>query len=156
MTDDVREHVWSGRLHLGDNAGAFGDATFVGLAVALPVELRPFAPGGAEGSVDFVVHVEAMGALGAPSAPSLQVRGLNEQGGRWVETPLTDDVPMTNRVTTASARGSIPRWAVVRVIMATTSPPGLYDDFVLTRLEIGSPTHYADIGYRALDPVDKT
>jgi hypothetical protein len=37
------EFIWQGRLHLGDESGAFGDAVYAGFAIELPLTLTKTA-----------------------------------------------------------------------------------------------------------------
>lgn len=149
MVDSQAEDIWSGRLHLGDSPGVHGDATYVGLSASLPVELMPFPGDNAAPSVAFVLHAEGVSAPGARRGHEVLAVGFKENdGGGWLEKPLGDPVYLNGQSVTFSIRGDVPRYVALKVAVDTGVAPGLYDDLILTRLQLVSPSHYADFGFR--------
>ncbi|MGP4001763.1 hypothetical protein [Streptomyces sp. 8N706] len=155
MLSSNAELVWQGRIHLGDEPGIYGDASYSGLGVELPLT------------------VERIGTTGPESTTlTLETRDLKTfQGypGHLVEVFLftsgAADPNHWTRTTLATQRlsGDSNTWDIpvsftghpsphrlsVRVSIDTEAPAGLYDDFVLTRLSNRSPgfTYVASLGF---------
>jgi hypothetical protein len=142
--------LWQGRLQLGDEPGTFGDATFAGLGVELPITVHPM-PGAAAGSkpaLRLVLNVENMTTY--PPYPGHRVSVVAHEliagsnPPRWKESgPLLDTQlgssgdEFTFDVDLSTI--ALPAFFSVRVHCDVTVAPGLYNDFVLTRLSAGDP-----------------
>lgn len=152
------ELVWQGRIHLGDEPGVYGDASYSGLTTEIPLTLQKTDPAG-------------------PNSTTLQVRTQDVETyatypGHLVTVILYEPDPnqpyhskevvlATTRLTSADnnqvdlainlANRALPARVSVRVRVDTEVPPGLYDDFVVTRLSNKSPdyTFVASLGFNA-------
>lgn len=147
--------VLAGQYHLGDNAGLFQDATFVGYTLALPLTVtldRENADG-----VTFQIETHDIETwdsdnwLGHPvrltgQGENLEVGRLkdpNDQDGRLEVFRLTIARPEIERLLGGQS-GS----AVLTVeVEKQGSILGLSDDFVLTRIEVTGAT--ARVGAQA-------
>jgi hypothetical protein len=146
------ELIWQGRLHLGDQPGVIGDATFVGLAVEFPVTLHAFRPS-EPADITFQLETNRV-AIYSPSTghkvsvfafaedktttPSIWARRFLVEG--WMDQEILE-LKVTNM------KGE--SYLSVRVEVASELMPGLYEDFIVRRLALKSTTHYADFGFCA-------
>ena len=48
MKNPKDELIWQGRIHLGDEPGVYGDASYSGLCTERPIAVLPFDPTGSE------------------------------------------------------------------------------------------------------------
>src|SRR5262249_13218580 len=149
------ELVWQGRFHYGDQPGVYGDAAYVGLASEWPLTVRKFdrAPGpDGEGTLRLTAtDVKIYG----------QYPGHRVTVSRWVPdipgNPLTwrrVQLGPTFRLTSGQLDATVAlpgdaaaAWLSVRIEVDDTMHPGLFDEFVVTRLELASGTHYASFGF---------
>ncbi len=156
MDDPAAELLWRGRLHLGDGPGVYGDASYVGLGVELPVTIRRFPDAHADADVNLVVEAEGVQAYGDLRGPVLSVTRYlpDEATGHWHEHALVEH-RLTGETTTiavnlgAPGPDDQPAHLGVRLRVDTEAPPGLYADFVLVALRLRSTTHYASLGFQA-------
>ena len=65
------ELVWQGRLHLGDGPGVYGDASYVGLGVELPLTLRRFPDADGPPAVSMLVETEGLQPRGGLLGPTV-------------------------------------------------------------------------------------
>lgn len=153
------EVIWRGRLHLGDEPGVYGNATYVGLAVVLPVTLRKLPEPIATGQ-STVLCVETEDVRVHEPYPGHKVRTMYYipapiEGAphAWAEA-MPPDAP-TYRLTT-SGQVEVPLGlpakldiihASVCIQVDTAVQAGAYDDFVVTGLFLRSGTHYASFGF---------
>lgn len=158
MLSSQPELVWQGRTHLGDEPGVFGDASYSGLATELPVTLEKTNPAGPDTTTLVVVTQNVETFAGYPGhliTVTLHEQDPNQQF-HFIET-----VVATARLTSAdNNRKEIvvnltnrpsPVFISVRVRIDTEVPPGLYDDFVVTKLLNKSQdfTFVASLGFHA-------
>jgi hypothetical protein len=152
------ELIWQGRIHLGDEPGVYGDASYCGLALELPLTLQKPVSSGSDSTTLRVVTEDVATFAGYPG--HLITVLLHEPDpahpGHFNEVVLA-----TARLTSAGqnkvdvpldlANRSLPARLSVRVQADTEVPPGLYDDFVVTRLYNKSPDHafVASLGFTA-------
>lgn len=135
------ELVWQGRIHLGDEPGVFGDASYAGLAVEFPVTLQKTDSAGPD-TTTLVVQTQDVETFSGYPGHLITVRLYEEDPNRqfhFMETLLKAE-----RLTSAdNNRQEIaidltgkpsPMFVSVRIRIDTEVPPGLYDDFVVTRL----------------------
>lgn len=149
MGESEAEDIWSGRLHLGDSPGVYGDATYVGLMASLPVELTPFTGGISASSVAFVIYADGVSNPASERGHAVSAVGFERtDDDSWHEVPLGDPVYLNGPSVTLTIDGDIPRYVALKVTLNTAPAPGLYDDLILTKLQLVSTSHYADFGFR--------
>lgn len=135
------ELVWEGRLQLGDEPGVYGDAAYCGLALELPLTLRKTDPAGPD-TTTLVLHTQDVQTFAGYPGHLITVTAY--QPDPHDPTRVTKTVLTTERLTSADnnrkeiainlAGIGSPVFVGVRVQVDTDVPPGLYDDFVVTRL----------------------
>ncbi len=152
------ELIWQGRVHLGDEPGVFGDAFYSGLAMELPITLLKTNPSGPDTTTLVVQtqNVETFSGYPGHLITATLYEEDSSQQFHFIETPLA-----TERLTSADnnrqeitinlANKVSPMFVSVRVRIDTGVPPGLYDDFVVTRLRNKSQnfTFVASLGFHA-------
>lgn len=160
MTKKVESNnlIWQGRLHIGDEPGAYGDATYVGLNLELPVEIIPFNDKAASrGEVTLILNAEGIEPDRGYLGHRVTVIAYGENGGssgreagaaKLAEGRL--DIKGQGELR-LKIRGAIPRYIAVRVGVDTEVEPGLYLETVISRLSLRSSSHYAYFGYRYRD-----
>ncbi|HEV2782897.1 MAG TPA: hypothetical protein VGX25_26210 [Actinophytocola sp.] len=158
MLSRESELIWQGRIHLGDEAGVFGDAGYSGLATELPVTLRKIDPAGAD-TTRLVVETDNVQTFAGYPGHLITVTLYEEDPG--APNQFQETVLATERLTSADdnrqeipinlAGRSSPMFVSVRVRIDTRVPPGLYDDFVVVRLSHRSRDHafVAALGFQA-------
>jgi hypothetical protein len=131
------ELVWQGRLQLGDEPGTFADACYAGLTTELPVTLRKVDADGAD-TTTLVVRALDVQTYPPYKGHPVTVTLYQGDGSKVLATTsLTasgksaqDEVEIAIDLAGAPS----PAFVGVRIEVDTTVPPGLYDDFVVTRL----------------------
>jgi hypothetical protein len=141
MLSPQPELVWQGRIHLGDEPGVYGDAFYAGLATEFPLTLERTAPTGPDTTTLVLLTADAQTFAGYPGH-LLTVTLYEEdpaQQFHWKKTVLatkyltsTDD--NCKEITIDLAGRPSPSFVSLRIRIDTEVPPGLYDDFVVTRL----------------------
>ncbi|WP_158887712.1 hypothetical protein [Amycolatopsis anabasis] len=141
MLSTQPELVWQGRIHLGDEPGVYGDADYPGIALELPLTLRKTDPAGPD-STTLVLRTQDVQTFTGYPGHLITVTA-------YVPDPADpfhadEQVLATARLTSAdNNRKEIPLdlggltspiFVSVRVRVDTEVPPGLYDDFVVTKL----------------------
>lgn len=146
------ELIWQGRVHLGDEPGVYGDASFSGAAFEIPITLqRTSAPGEAK----TVLVVEAQDVQSFAGYPGhlitvvLHLVDLTTFKAKEVvlaKARLTGNrqeipIDLTGRTT--------PHFVSVQIRQDETVPPGAQDDFLVTRLSNLSAgfQFFANYGY---------
>jgi hypothetical protein len=146
MLSPKPELIWQGRIHLGDEPGVFGDAFYSGLTTELPLTLQKTDPSGAD-TTTLVVQTQNVetfsGYPGHLITVVLHEEDPNQQF-HFIETTLaterlTGADDNRQEVTVNLANKVSPMFVSVQVRIDTEVPPGLYDDFVVTRLLNKSP-----------------
>jgi hypothetical protein len=152
------ELIWEGRIHLGDEPGVYGDAAYSGISLEFPLTLRKIDPPGPDTTTLVLCTQDVQTFAGYPGhlimVTAYQPDSSNP--GHALETPLTTvtlssadnnrkEVPINLAGLTS------PVFVSVRVRVDTTVPPGLYDDFVVTRLlnKSANFTFVASFGFSA-------
>ncbi|MFD7239018.1 hypothetical protein ACFWAT_27410 [Streptomyces syringium] len=158
MRSPKPELIWQGRVHLGDEPGLYGDAHYSGLSAEVPLTLERADPQGQD-STALVVVTEGLETFTGYPGHLITVTAYLPDPARpyhSVETVLA-----TARMTSADqnrkeiplALAGIPSplFLSVRARVDTEVPPGLYDDFVLTRILNASHNFafVASLGFRA-------
>jgi hypothetical protein len=158
MLSGKPELIWQGRVQLGDEPGVYGDASYSGLTVDLPLTLRKTDPTGPDTTVLEVVTegVETYGAYPGHLVTVVLFEAVPHQPYHFREVALA-----TARLTSADhdrlrvpldlANRDLPARVSVRVHVDTEVPPGLYDDFVVRELLNKSPDYVfvASLGFSA-------
>ncbi|GGR38241.1 hypothetical protein WEB32_32405 [Streptomyces netropsis] len=140
MRSPKPELIWQGRIHLGDEPGLYDDAHYSGLSAEVPLTLERADPQG--DATALVVVTEGVETFTGYPGHLITVTAYLPDPARpyhSVETVLA-----TARITSADqnrkeiplalANRPSPLFVSVRVRIDTEVPPGLYDDFVLTRI----------------------
>jgi len=158
MLSTQPELIWQGRIHLGDEPGVFGDAFYSGLAMELPVTLQKTDPAGPN-TTTLVVETENAETFTGYPGHLITVTLYEEdqaQPNHFLETVLA-----TERLTSADnnrqeisinlANKPSPIFVSVSIRIDTQVPPGLYDDFVVTKLlnQVQNFTYVASLGFHA-------
>jgi hypothetical protein len=152
------ELVWEGRVHLGDEPGVYGDAAYSGLAVEFPLTLRKTNPTGADTTTLVLRTQDVQTFVGYPGHVITVTAYQPDPGDptHFTETELATERLRSadnNRKEVAVDLVGIasPVFVSVRVRVDTEVPPGLYDDFVVTRLLNRSAdfTFVASFGFSA-------
>jgi hypothetical protein len=141
MLSPQPELIWQGRLHLGDEAGVFGDAAYSGLSTEMPVTLRKTDSAGPD-TTTLVVDTENVETFAGYPGHLITVTLYEEDPTRpdhFLETVLaTERLTGTDNnhqeITINLAGKPSPMFLSVRIRIDTEVPPGLYDDFVFVRL----------------------
>src|SRR5258707_1271926 len=58
MKNPKDELIWQGRIHLGDEPGVYGDASYSGLCTELPITILPFEPSTSQEDINFELKAE--------------------------------------------------------------------------------------------------
>ncbi len=152
------ELVWQGRIHLGDEPGVYGDAAYSGVALEFPLTLHKTDPAGPD-TTTLVLRTQDVQTFAGYPGHLITVTAYQPDPGD--PTHATETVLATERLTSADNNrkdvvvnlvGIVsPVFVSVRVRVDTEVPPGLYDDFVVTRLLNRSVdfTFVASFGFNA-------
>ncbi|GAA0389253.1 hypothetical protein [Streptomyces luteireticuli] len=156
MLSAQAELIWQGRIHLGDEPGVYGDASYSGLTVELPITLERLATTGPF-TTTLELEIQDMQTFQGYPGHLLEVFLFVP-----ASTPqhFTRKLLASTRLTGNGERHTIavdftghrsPHRVGVRLSIDTDVPPGLYDDFVLTRLSNRSQdfAYVASFGFRA-------
>lgn len=158
MLSAQAELVWEGRQHLGDEPGVYGDAGYSGIALEFPLTLRKTDPGGTDTTTLVVCTQDVQTFAGYPGHV---VRVTAYQPSQSDPNHSTETVLATARLTSADdnrkevvldlAGIASPAFVSVLVRVDTEVPPGLYDDFLVTRLlnESVNFVFVASLGFNA-------
>ncbi|MEU4323350.1 hypothetical protein AB0F85_13515 [Nocardia fluminea] len=131
------ELIWQGRMHLGDEPGILGDASYGGLSTELPITLKALGDANTSQTTLLVTTDNVTTVGGHPGHLLTAVLYDTEIDGTVTETEL-----WRGRLTTSEhdlevevdVTGRPSAFIGVRIRVDTSVPPGLYDDFLLTRL----------------------
>ena len=154
------ELIWQGRLHLGDEPGAFGDAAYCGLSAELPITIRRPDPSDTQAS-QFKILLETEGLETYVGYPGHRLEVLiyepdPHQVNHSVERVLAVAQFTGGDNNRKEILGDVgvapgPIRLSVRLRSDTTVNPGFYDDFVWIRLSL--ITHgfefFASFGFSA-------
>jgi hypothetical protein len=135
------ELVWEGRIHLGDEPGVYGDAAYSGIALEFPLTLRKTDPAGPD-TTTLVLQTQDVQTFAEYPGHLITVTAYQPDPGNpehSIETPLTtttlSNADNNRKEVPVNLAGiAAPVFVSVRIRVDTTVPPGLYDDFVVTRL----------------------
>jgi hypothetical protein len=155
MRYPASELIWEGRIHIGDEPGTFGDASYSGLASEFPITVYRFPATGAPADPTLVLTAEYVSSFGnGYDGHLVTVTGYREDPTHqyhWLEFPITTARLTADRLDVSLRLGSLPDpiYLSVRVRGDTEIAPGLYGDFVLKGLALLSQDHryYASLGF---------
>jgi hypothetical protein len=137
-----QEMIWQGRLHLGDEPGIHGDASYSGLCAELPITVTRFDPvaqqfqlvlttAGLETFQGYPGHeLTVFMYLPDPNQPFRSIEQV-VASARFVSVDQN-----TKQVTVNVGSEPGPFRLSVRLRVDTTVNPGLYDDFIWRRLAL--------------------
>ncbi len=141
------ELIWQGRVHLGDEAGIYGDAHYSGLSFDLPFTVFRTDPDDREKRVfevileteDMVTYSHYPGHHVVITAYSPDIHDPYRSVEKVVcEARLTTDDKDQKTIQVEVGEGPDPFYFSIRVRVDTTIHPGLYDDFIVRRLSLKS------------------
>jgi hypothetical protein len=152
------EWVWRGRLHIGEEPGIYGDAAYAGLCAEWPITFRRFEPGKSTAG-RILIRVNAEDVTVFDNYPGHKVtlyRYEPDPSGddprKWKKILADNEIDSRLKSNEVELVLDVPEGAEVlhasvRVEADATVQPGSYNEFVVTRLEILSLTHYASLGF---------
>jgi hypothetical protein len=141
-TTSQQELIWQGRLHLGDEPGIYGDASYAGLCGELPFTVTRSDPAGHQFKVVLTTsdlstfdnypghEITVISYVPDPTQPFRSIEEVLATA-RFVSADQN-----AKQVTVNVGTASGPFRLSVRLRIDTTANPGLYDDFVWTRLSL--------------------
>lgn len=153
------EFVWQGRIHIGDEPGVYGDAHYSGLCVELPMTVfrgDPERPG----DTPFTIILDTEDVQTFKDYPGHEIivtafepdpkKPYHSVERELARDRLTLADNNHKEITIKPGAAAMPLFIGVRLRVDTTVNPGLYDEFVLTRLSFLSEgsAHYASFGFR--------
>jgi hypothetical protein len=151
MRIPTSEFIWQGRLHLGDEPGAFGDAAFAGLAIELPLTLTKT---GATATASVTIRSESVQVIPpyvghVVTVVAYQNGAATEIGNGLITAPPNNQTPVDTQVALNLSSVDSPVFAGVRIHVDSAVPAGLYDDFVVVGLGLDSPDNavYGELGF---------
>jgi hypothetical protein len=141
------ELIWQGRIHIGDEPGVYGDASYTGLCAEFPVTVRPF-PGSTGEDITLILEAEDVHVFAGYAGHTVTVIGyeVNPSGG-WKQITLLVASLSSDLLEIKSVSLKGHNFISVQLRVDTTVPAGLYNDFVWVRLSLRSPTHYGVLGF---------
>ena len=151
------ELIWQGLIQLGDNPGTYGNAQYAGLCIEFPVQLTRYNETEKQ---DIILTLEANDVEIYEGYPghSVTVTGYypdSQNSYKWNSKILVTEKMGTNfsgKLNLLIKALDVPKekcfYISVRISVDTQVTPGLYDEFVITRLSMQSKTHYADFGFK--------
>jgi hypothetical protein len=151
MSEQKSELIWAGRIHLGDEPGVYGNAAYTGLVTEFPITLTKCSSE-AQDDIELILIAEDVQVYDPYPGHQVTVIGFKEiaesDPPHWEEVELgvrrmKED---TIRIRPDNTNGI--KFLSVRVRIDTSVAPGLYDEFVLLRVELQSTTHYASLGFQ--------
>jgi hypothetical protein len=139
-----QEMIWQGRLHLGDEPGVFGDASYAGICAELPITVTRTDPTGPAQEFKLVLVTDNLetfqGYPGHEITVFMYVPDPNQPfhsiqqvlaSARFVGADHNK-----KEVTINVGSSPSPLRLSVRLRIDTTVNPGVYDDFVWRRLSL--------------------
>ncbi|MBD0712050.1 MULTISPECIES: hypothetical protein [unclassified Streptomyces] len=158
MLSNKPELIWQGRVQLGDEPGVYGDASYSGLTVDLPLTLEKTDPAGPDTTT---LRLRTKGVETYAGYPGHLITVVLYAPLPGQPYHFQEVVLASTRMTSADhdrvdlavnlAGQLLPARVSVRVHVDTEVPPGLYDDFVVRKLLNRSPNYVfvASLGFHA-------
>lgn len=152
MSNQKSELIWAGRIHLGDEPGLYGDAAYTGLCTEFPITLTKYDTE-AQDDIELILRAEDVQVYDPYPGHQVTVVGYRKiaesDPPRWEEVELSVARMKEDAIGIRPDNTDGIKFFSVRVRIDTMVAPGLYDEFVLLRLELQSKTHYATLGFRS-------
>lgn len=146
--------IWQGRLHIGDEPGAYGDATYAGLNLELPIEVIPFHDKStSDDEITLILNLEGIEPDRRYPGHKVSVVSYGKKYANQPATTLAQhriDIKSQGELS-LKVTGQVPRYLAIRIEVDLAVDPGLYLETVITRLSLSSSSHYAYLGYRYRD-----
>ncbi len=153
------ELIWRGRMHIGDEPGIYGDASYVGLGIDLPVTVRPFPDqDNLEDRNELTFLLEADNVAIPQGYPAHRIIVVqhheSDESNHWEERVIAEGRLDQAETTLVVDLGGIEPlqdavlYLSIRVQIDTEVPPGLYDDIVVRSLSLYPDGYYASLGFR--------
>ncbi|WP_319452848.1 MULTISPECIES: hypothetical protein [unclassified Mycobacterium] len=153
MRIPTSEFIWQGRLHLGDEPGVFGDATYAGLAIELPLTLTKADSTSAATLTVRAEHVQVIPPyLGhVVTVVAYQDGEAKVVGDARIAAPPDNPSDVETVVPLDLSTVASPVYAGVRIHVDSAVAPGLYDDFVIAGLRLNSTDNavVGELGFRS-------
>lgn len=151
MKNPKDELIWQGRIHLGDEPGVYGDASYSGLCAELPITVRPFDPTSSKEDINFELKAEGVSVFAGYPGHLITVFGYEPDPPagpfKWKQVTLLTSTMTSNRVQVTLPSLKNHKFVSIQIRVDTTVKAGLYDDFVFIRLSLRSTTHYSVVGF---------
>jgi hypothetical protein len=153
------EFIWQGRIHLGDEPGVYGDAHYSGLCTELPVTIFRLDPTKLDDlPFTLILNTEDVATFAGYPGHEIIVtayeldptKPFNSVERLLARERLTSTDNNRKEVTVRSGTTTGLFYISVRLRIDTTVNPGLYDDFVFTRLSLSSEnfSFFASFGFK--------
>jgi hypothetical protein len=145
MLSPQPELIWEGRIHLGDEPGIYGDASYSGLATELPFTLYRGKSATTQ-QVDLTIDAEHVTNFTPYPGHEVEIWWYEDDGTgkhHWKQTQILSARLTTNALTITLQLPSTatPAYLSCSIRVDTTVAAGLYNDFSIRRLSITS-TNY--------------
>lgn len=151
MSNQKSELIWAGRIHLGDEPGLYGDAAYTGLCAEFPITLTKYDTE-VQDDISLILNTRDVQVYDPYPGHKVIVVGYRKIADsdppRWEEVELGVVRMKDDTIAIRPNNTDGIKFFSVRVRVDTTVAPGLYDEFVLLRLELQSTTHYAKLGFQ--------
>jgi hypothetical protein len=156
----IDELIWSGRVHLGDEAGVYGNVTYSGLTVEYPVTVKPFPAdqGATPRTPDlvFLLQFEEVNVISGYRGHKVTVIGYRPSAVQyhWDEFPLSlesgdDRVTSNTHLVRLKNPPDDIMFLSIQIRLDTQPMPNLYNNCLWRRLSLRSGTHYATFGFHS-------
>ena len=149
-----QELIWQGRLHIGDEPGAYGDANYTGLCVELPFTIMKNDSGDPD-EVKISIETEDVNTFqGYPGHEVALIIFVPGTDNTWREVVASKTIlygSENHAELSADLSGiEMPLFAAVRIKVDRSVPAGLYDDFIVKKLLMRSfgNKYYTSFGFR--------
>jgi hypothetical protein len=151
MKNPQDELIWQGRIHIGDEPGVYGDASYCGLCAELPFTIRPFDEASDQEDISLLLEAEDVNVFAGYPGHSMSVIGYEPDplSGpyKWKQVTLLMAVLTGNTLQINLPGLQSHKYISIQLRVDTTVTAGLYNDFVWIRLSLKSTTHYAMLGF---------
>lgn len=154
-----QELIWQGRLHLGDEPGVYGNASYCGICAELPITIyrNPAASPQPITAFKLMLETEALQTFSNyPGHRIVVTQYIDDPNQQFhsIEEPFpterftgTDNNRKEITVDIGTAAG--PFYLSVQLRCDTATNPGLYDDFIWRKLSLLATdfSFYASLGF---------
>lgn len=155
MKSEKYEFIWSGKVHLGDEPGIYGNAQYSGLYVENPITIKTLTLPQSE-EVTITVSAKDVKTYAPYKGHKITIYRLNatkEDPLKWEKKIIT-----TSRTTKSGsinikfpfeALNSKKNYVSIAIEIDTEVAAGLYDDFLITEISFNVPNYkyYVPFGF---------